>query len=319
MICWQLVACSESITTSPYVISTGTDRYVAYRTGSGELRAFVDRCPHRGASFKTGWLEDACLRCPYHGWGFDAEGHCTDIPADAAGTRVPIAARLQSVSIVEQNGFIWLSADAEQQRALRPSGLIESLSGMQLLASGEQQVAASFAHVTEAFTELPYLPSLRTTQRLRLDEKSVHCEDYSLSAVYRVCETNTAQKTTSRKPKIFELQRFSFEIILPSTVFCKLSFDDPFNDICLVTSNLQQSDQITSVRWFVLAEPREKQLPLKRIEALMDAIFSDFVFTIETLPSCPVDSAEVSENHLSTDVIVDSYRRALANFPAFSN
>ena len=319
MIGWQLIARAESITASPYVISTGNDRYVAYRTASGELRAFVDRCPHRGASFKTGWLEDACLRCPYHGWGFDAEGHCVDIPADAAGTRVPIAARLQSVAIVEQDGFIWLSADAERQRVSRPFGLIESLSGMQLLASGEQQVAASSGHVTEAFTELPYLPSIRTTQRLRLDEESIQCKDHSLSAAYRVYETNTAHQNIPRELKTLTLQRFSFEIFLPSTVVCKLSLDDSLNEIFLLTSNLQQSDKSTNVRWFVLADPRAKQLPLKRIEAFMDAIFSDFSLTIETIPSCPADSAEVSESHLSADVIVDAYRRASATFSAFSN
>ena len=319
MIGWQLVARAESITTSPYVISTGIGRYVAYRTASGAIRAFVDRCPHRGASFKTGWLDDECLRCPYHGWGFDAEGHCVDIPADAAGTRVPTAARLQSVAIIEQDGFIWLSADDDQQRAPRPSGLIESLSGMQLLASGQQQVAAAFGHVTEAFTELPYLPSFCATHRLRLDEESVQRKDHSLSASYRICETNSAHQTTPRGLKPLKLQRFSFEIFLPSTVICKLSLDGPLNDICVVVSNLKQSSQTTSVHWFVLAEPRGKQLPLKRIEAVMDAIFSDFALTVETLHSSPLDSTEVSESHVSTDLIVDAYRRALANFTALSN
>lgn len=316
---WQLVARAESITASPYVISIGAERYVAYRTASGLLRAFVDRCPHRGASFKTGWLEDACLRCPYHGWGFDPDGHCVDIPADSDGTRVPIAARLQSVVVVEQGGFVWLSADVEPDLASLPSGLIESLAELQLLASGERPVAAYFGHVTEALTELPYLSSLISTQRLRLDCESVQSTDQSLSASYQVFEKNTPLTITPTRLKAFGLKGFSFEICFPSTILCKLSFDDPINDLCLLTSNIQQSTQSTNVLWFVFAESKRRQLSRKTVESLVDEIFADFALTIETVPSCPSEQEEIRESHLSSDVIVDSYRRALARLSRSSS
>lgn len=41
----------------------------------------------------VGWVEDECIRCPYHGWKYDAEGRCIEQPAegDAFARKVQIA------------------------------------------------------------------------------------------------------------------------------------------------------------------------------------------------------------------------------------
>ena len=46
----------------------------------------IDRdCPHRSADLAFGRLEDGGLRCPFHGWLFDAEGKCLETPAEPRG------------------------------------------------------------------------------------------------------------------------------------------------------------------------------------------------------------------------------------------
>src|SRR5919199_649539 len=47
---------------------------VAFRAGNGQLGLVAEHCPHRGASLYFGRIEDASIRCVYHGWQFDLSG-----------------------------------------------------------------------------------------------------------------------------------------------------------------------------------------------------------------------------------------------------
>ncbi len=53
---------------------------VLFRDGQGKLGLMAEQCPHRNASLYYGFVEDDGLRCPYHGWKFDAEGACIERP-----------------------------------------------------------------------------------------------------------------------------------------------------------------------------------------------------------------------------------------------
>jgi 5,5'-dehydrodivanillate O-demethylase len=66
-----------------------------FRDVHGRLGLLDTRCPHRGAALGYGWVDDAGVRCPYHGWQFGADGSCLDIPteADAAAPRARVRAR----------------------------------------------------------------------------------------------------------------------------------------------------------------------------------------------------------------------------------
>ena len=57
--------------------SVADEELIARRNASGELQVFDAFCPHQGAHLGHGGrLEDDCLRCPFHGFYFDAEGRC---------------------------------------------------------------------------------------------------------------------------------------------------------------------------------------------------------------------------------------------------
>ena len=60
---------------------------VMFRDSSGRVGALAEACPHRGASLYFGRNEDCGLRCAYHGWKFNVEGRCTDLPTEAQGSR----------------------------------------------------------------------------------------------------------------------------------------------------------------------------------------------------------------------------------------
>jgi phthalate 4,5-dioxygenase len=53
---------------------------VAFRDSHNHVGLIQNNCPHRGASLFFGRNEESGLRCVYHGWKFDVDGNCVDMP-----------------------------------------------------------------------------------------------------------------------------------------------------------------------------------------------------------------------------------------------
>jgi 3-ketosteroid 9alpha-monooxygenase subunit A len=87
---------------------------VLSRSASGVARVFDAYCPHMGAHLGYGGsVEDECLRCPYHGWKFDADGINVEIPYETRPNKVQ---RLQGHHVAESNGMIYLwNSDVGQE------------------------------------------------------------------------------------------------------------------------------------------------------------------------------------------------------------
>ena len=56
------------------------EKLIAFRDDAGRVAVMDHRCPHRCASLFYGRNEDGGIRCVYHGWKFDADGNCVDMP-----------------------------------------------------------------------------------------------------------------------------------------------------------------------------------------------------------------------------------------------
>ena len=64
-----------------------------------------ENCPHRGASLYYGRNEDAVLRCVYHGWAYDTEGRCVDMPSEPAPFCEKV--RMRAYPTHESGGIVW--------------------------------------------------------------------------------------------------------------------------------------------------------------------------------------------------------------------
>ncbi|HLH22988.1 MAG TPA: Rieske 2Fe-2S domain-containing protein [Chloroflexota bacterium] len=83
------------------------ERLVAYRDSTGAVGLLEESCPHRGASLALGRNEDGAIRCIYHGWQFDREGRCTDMPTERPGSPFPERVRAQAYPTREAAGIVW--------------------------------------------------------------------------------------------------------------------------------------------------------------------------------------------------------------------
>ncbi|MEX2598348.1 MAG: Rieske 2Fe-2S domain-containing protein, partial [Dehalococcoidia bacterium] len=60
------------------------EKLVAFRDTAGRVGLLPDACPHRRVSLYFGRNEEHGLRCVYHGWKFDVDGNCVDMPNEPA-------------------------------------------------------------------------------------------------------------------------------------------------------------------------------------------------------------------------------------------
>ncbi|NKB56416.1 MAG: Rieske 2Fe-2S domain-containing protein [Alphaproteobacteria bacterium] len=80
---------------------------LAFRDSKGRA-ALVDQfCPHRRVSLFFGRNEDCGIRCVYHGWKFDADGNCVDMPSEPADSTYKDKVKLKSYPVREKAGIVW--------------------------------------------------------------------------------------------------------------------------------------------------------------------------------------------------------------------
>ncbi len=77
---------------------------------AGTVAAFPDRCIHRSTRLTVGCVEAGGLRCAYHGWLYNAEGKCVEIPA-MSDYAIPSGLRLRRIEAEIAYDLVWLRLD----------------------------------------------------------------------------------------------------------------------------------------------------------------------------------------------------------------
>ncbi len=81
---------------------------VAFRDTNGRIGVLDQHCPHRRASLYFGRNEDCGIRCVYHGWKFDVDGNCLEVPSEPPESNMKAKVRIKSYPAREAGGFVWL-------------------------------------------------------------------------------------------------------------------------------------------------------------------------------------------------------------------
>lgn len=83
------------------------ERLVAFRDSQGRVGLVEEFCAHRRVSLFLGRNEESGLRCVYHGWKYDVEGNCLDMPNEPPEYDFKNKIRLTAYPTVELGGVIW--------------------------------------------------------------------------------------------------------------------------------------------------------------------------------------------------------------------
>src|SRR6201993_1990820 len=96
------------------------ERLIAFRDSSGRVGIMDHRCPHRCASLFLGRNEENGIRCVYHGWKFDVDGRCLEMPNVPPPQDFKEKVRAKSYRVQEVAGPIWVYMGARGQAPALP-------------------------------------------------------------------------------------------------------------------------------------------------------------------------------------------------------
>jgi phthalate 4,5-dioxygenase oxygenase subunit len=189
---------------------------VAFRDTHGRVGLIDEFCPHRRASLFWGRNEECGLRCVYHGWKFDLNGACVDLPNEPPEYGFENKIRTTAYPTREYGGLIWAYMGPPDQAPELPklewarvpdshryvSKRFQETNYLQAIEGGIDSSHANFLHATvDAFRVTDsYVEQVKNSANLRakyhlLDKAprfTVKKTDYGLViAVRRNAEEDT--------------------------------------------------------------------------------------------------------------------------------
>jgi phenylpropionate dioxygenase-like ring-hydroxylating dioxygenase large terminal subunit len=150
---WHPVASAGSVAGQPVAARLLGQDLVVWRDLAGEVHAWPDRCPHRGARLSLGRVEGGHLECPYHGWQFAGSGQCVHVPA-LPGFVPPATQRAQAYEVREAHELLWVRL--APGRDAMPPFEAESDSHLRKLNCGPYDVQASAPRIVENFLDMAH-------------------------------------------------------------------------------------------------------------------------------------------------------------------
>jgi phenylpropionate dioxygenase-like ring-hydroxylating dioxygenase large terminal subunit len=84
------------------------EKLVAFRDSDGRIGVIEEFCAHRGVSLWFGRNEECGLRCPYHGWKYDVNGQCVDLPSEKEESGMRQRIKLKSYPAIERGEVLWI-------------------------------------------------------------------------------------------------------------------------------------------------------------------------------------------------------------------
>ncbi len=112
---WQ-VACREEEVPEvgdfcEYLI--GDQSILIVRSAPDAIGGYHNTCLHRGTRLAegTGHFDSECIRCRYHAWRYDLDGHLIEVVDPDEFAPMPDCVRLGRVRVDRWGGFVWVSLD----------------------------------------------------------------------------------------------------------------------------------------------------------------------------------------------------------------
>ena len=91
-----------------------------FRATDGKIGVMDEHCPHRRASLFFGRNEECGIRCVYHGWKFDIEGNCMEMPSEPPESDYRRKVKARAYAAREAGGLLWVFMGDQANVAAMP-------------------------------------------------------------------------------------------------------------------------------------------------------------------------------------------------------
>ena len=118
---WHPVGMSADAGATPRPVKILGEELILFRDGNRRPGLGYPRCCHRGTTLYYGKIESQGIRCCYHGWLFDVEGKCLEMPAEPN----PTGAQCQRVRqpwypVEERYGLVFAYLGPPEKKPVLP-------------------------------------------------------------------------------------------------------------------------------------------------------------------------------------------------------
>lgn len=118
---WHPIGLTADASDTPRQVRVLGEDLILFRDTTGRPGLVYPHCAHRGASLFYGKVEERGIRCCYHGWLFDVQGHCVEQPCEAdAGARTCGKIRQPWYPVEERYGLVWAYLGPPEKKPVLP-------------------------------------------------------------------------------------------------------------------------------------------------------------------------------------------------------
>ncbi len=117
---WQPVCLSDELADLPRKVRILCEDLVVFRDREGHIGCLDPHCAHRGASLEYGRIEDRGIRCCYHGWLYDTQGRCIEMPCEPPGQAEKMAVWQPAYPVHEYGGLVFVYMGPPEKQPLFP-------------------------------------------------------------------------------------------------------------------------------------------------------------------------------------------------------
>src|SRR5580704_16683842 len=151
---WHPVGLAGDATDRPKAIRVLGEDLILFRDKQGRPGLVYPRCAHRGTTLYYGKVEERGIRCCYHGWLFDVEGHCLEQPCEPnAGAPLRDKIRQPWHAVEERYGLVFAYLGPPERKPALPR-----FDNLEDLADDETIFVSLGARVSTGDDTLPYAP-----------------------------------------------------------------------------------------------------------------------------------------------------------------
>jgi phenylpropionate dioxygenase-like ring-hydroxylating dioxygenase large terminal subunit len=117
---WHPVGLVGDATEIPRKVRALGEDLILFRDRSGRAGLLHARCCHRGTTLYYGKVEADGIRCCYHGWKFDPQGHCLEQPCEPEGGQFRHKLRQPWYPIEQRYGLIFAYMGPAEKKPVLP-------------------------------------------------------------------------------------------------------------------------------------------------------------------------------------------------------
>jgi phenylpropionate dioxygenase-like ring-hydroxylating dioxygenase large terminal subunit len=138
---WHPIGVTADAGRTPRQVRILGEDLILFRDFSGKPGLVYQHCAHRGASLFYGKVEAQGIRCCYHGWLFDVQGHCLEQPCEPGGGQACDKVRQPWYPVQEQYGLIWAYMGPPDKKPVLPKyECLETLDSGEFLEADDHSI-----------------------------------------------------------------------------------------------------------------------------------------------------------------------------------